>query len=329
MGGLLHEVVFAVDGTDYLGADVVLAAKRSGEWSRLRAQVREGLACLRRLADLDAELSSAEVESAAQEFRYERDLISGQEMEAWLERWALTLDAWTDFLQRSVVRRASPADLADLVTRYPVDPAEVDGCLRAEAIASGRFEAWARDLASRTAAWARAREESWLPEGETAAWACRLERIDAGFRRFREEVLNPAALQKHVGAHQLDWVRIDYRCVAFSSLSAAREAALCVRDDGVALDEVAVKAKIVVEDARRYLDDLDPELCPHVVSAQPGDLVGPVAHGDGFALLLVYGKTLPSLADADTRQRAEVSLLRTALEQESRQRVRWRMEIKP
>jgi hypothetical protein len=270
------------------------------------------------------------VESAAQEFRYERDLISGEEMEAWLERWALTLEAWTDFLRRSVLRRTWDAELDDVLARYPADPAEIDGCLRAEAIASGCFEAWARDLAGRAAAWARARDESWLPDGGAAAdWACKLERIDAGYRRFREEVLTPNALQKQIAAHQLDWIQVDYRFAAFSGLQAALEAALCIREDGLALDEVAVRARTTVQEARSYLDDLDPDQRTLVVSAQPGDLVGPVAHRDAFVLMLVRDKALPSLDDAGTRHRAEASLLRTAVEQESRQRVRWRMRITP
>ena len=328
MGGLLNEVVFTVDGTDYRGADVVLAAQRSGEWARLRAQIREGIACLRRLEAQDEEVPSAEVESAAQEFRYERDLISGDEMEAWLARWALPLEAWTDFLRRSVLRRMWDAELADLLTRYPADQADIDGCLPAEAIASGRFEAWARDLAGRAAAWARARDEGWLTD-TSAESACRLERIDAGFRRFREEVLSSSALQKQIGAHQLDWIQVDYRFAAFPGLQAALEAALCVREDGMALDEVAVRAKTTVQERRSYLDDLDLDQRTLVVSAQPGDLVGPVAHRGVFVLMLVRDKALPSLEDTGTRHRAEASLLRTALDQESRRRVRWCLGIAP
>ena len=101
MDTLLREVVFAVDGTPYLGGDVVLAAKRWGEWTSLEEQVRQGVACLRRLTDSGEVLAPGDVESVAREFRYERNLISGQEMEAWLGRWALTLDEWTEYLRRS------------------------------------------------------------------------------------------------------------------------------------------------------------------------------------------------------------------------------------
>ena len=188
LGGLLHAVVFAVDGAEYLGADVVLAAERSGEWSRLREHVRQGLACQQWLADSDHVLTLDEVESAAREFRYERDLISGEEMEAWLEQWALTLETWTDCLQRAVLRRTWATDL---VTRYPANQAEIDACLGPEAIASGCVEDCARDLAGRAAAWGRAREERWLPDDDAADdRKQRLERIDAGFREFRARILS-------------------------------------------------------------------------------------------------------------------------------------------
>lgn len=321
---LLREVVFAVDGTPYLGGDVVLAAKRWGAWTSLEEQARQGIACLRRLVDRGEALAAGDLESVAQEFRYDRNLISGQEMEAWLERWALTLDEWTDYLRRSVLRGAWADQLPHVVAAYPPCRTEIDRCLHAEAICSGRFEGWARELAGRASAWARAREEGWLPEDvESGDRAQTLERIDAGFQRFRDEILRPEAVREQIATHQLDWIRVDYRCAEFPTRQSAGEAALCVREDGMTLDEVAARAHVSAEDTRGCLEDLEADLRTHLVGARPGELIGPLGRGDRFVLVLVRDKALPSSEDPETCRRAEARFLQSAVDRESSGRVRW------
>jgi len=90
MQTLLRQMVFAAGDRDYHWADVVLGAKLWGDWEDLAEEVRQGLACVKRLEDGDEELNPDLVSAAADEFRYERDLVSAQEMEAWLHRWGLT-----------------------------------------------------------------------------------------------------------------------------------------------------------------------------------------------------------------------------------------------
>jgi hypothetical protein len=97
---LFGQVVFSVGGEEYAWEDVALAAESWGDWARLRERVREKAACLRRMEEGDEDpLTDEELESAADEFRYDRDLVSGDEMREWLERWGLTVENWMDSIR--------------------------------------------------------------------------------------------------------------------------------------------------------------------------------------------------------------------------------------
>jgi hypothetical protein len=72
-----------------------------------------------------------------------------------------------------------------------------------------------------------------------------------------------------------------------------------------------------------YLDDADPELRQALVSASPGELIGPLTRDAGPTLLQVLGKTDPRADDPELAGRAAASLLARAVERELRDRVVW------
>jgi len=331
MLAILDEKLFSVGGTACTGRDVVAAARRWGDWSRFEEEVRQGLACAERADDTDEDLDDDELERAAQEFRYERDLISGQEMQAWLARWALDADDWMEHLRRARLRARWAGELASIAAEYPPAPGAVEAAVHADAVCSGFLAAAARKLAGRAAAAARAREEGWIaaaPAGGDLEAA--LDWIDAGFQRFTERVVTSEALAGQVALHRLDWIRAECRCLVLPTLESAREAALCVREDGMSLDEVARNAGVSVEPANGFLDAYDPALHDALRAARPGELVGPTPCGEGIALVLVCDKVLPALVDPVVRRRAEARLLEAAILREVHQRVAWhRAELAP
>ena len=77
---------FTVAGTSYAWEDLVLAGCLWGDSPALEASVRDGLACLARLDDLDEDdedaLAEEDVETAATEFRYARDLVAASDLES-------------------------------------------------------------------------------------------------------------------------------------------------------------------------------------------------------------------------------------------------------
>jgi len=321
---LLDSDIFSVGGVTYQGRDLVRAAQRWSDWAALETRIREGLASVARAADADDDVSEAELEAAAAEFRYDRDLISGQEMEVWLARWSLDADDWTEYLRRELLRDRWATELEAMMARYPVDPEEVEEVLAAEAVCSGFLGRIATKLAGRAGAAARAREEGWLPdEGLEDHPDALLARIDAGYGVFRERIVTEAALAAQLTAHRLDWIRVDCSCVSLPTREAASEAALCVREDGMDLDDVARSADLDLDVLAGFLEDCEAPLRDRLLTARGGDLIGPIETQDEVLLVLVKAKILPSLEDSAVRFRAQKRVLDTALAREIHDRVRW------
>jgi hypothetical protein len=347
---LFGQVVFAVGGAEYRWEDLVIAAHLWGDWGRLRDRVGEGLACLQQLDDEDHALA-AEIESAANEFRYARDLIAAQEIEEWLERWGLTADEWMDYIGATVLRRIWSAELANLVTEYQPSEEDVDARIKTEGICSGEFARLAHDLAGRAAIHDRTRHETvaevdadkdaidilaefpsrlkigGLPGVSMEATQANIERIaslESSYRRFRQRVVTVEAVDAQLRSHHTDWTRLDCQIIAFPEEEAVREAALCVREDGRSLDDVAAETNTMTRREPIYIEDIEPGFQDQFLAAQRGDFVGPLARGDEFTLYLVLDKVRPSRNDARVAARAEEAIMRRLVDHEINDLVKWR-----
>lgn len=323
MDSLSDEVVFTIGSVRYRLPDIVHAARVWGDLAGLEEAVREGMACVNHAAQEGSLPTDVEVEAAASDFRYARDLVAADEMHAWLDHWGLDVEAWTAYLERRLLRQRWADEVADILLRHPVSQAEIAEAIHAEGICSGEYGRVAQKLAARLAACEWAREEGGLAESDTAVDEPVLARLDAAVERLREHVLTPAAIRAEVAARHLDWVRVDGQYVAFPDLPRAREAVLCVREDGRTLSQVAADAQTVLHPARFYLEDVEPAWRDQLLGARPGDLVGPLGRDSEFVVLLVTRKVLPVQEDTDVHGRAESTLLERALQQEMSHRVKW------
>jgi hypothetical protein len=343
--------VFAVGGRHYDWADVVLASLLWGEWARLKAEVREGIACTKRSEALEVSPPADVFDAAAAEFRYQRDLVTAQAMYAWLEKRGLTVKAWLEYIRRLVLRRDSAEALRDAAARYPVSDVEVIDLIPVEGFCSGSFDRLAQKLAGRAAAFDRmtaepggtataeeneVRElvESVLPGAAECALVnlspdltrerlTTLACLEVGFRRFRDATLSARALADRVSLHRLDWIRFSCRALALPNSQAAREAAMCLREDGAGLADVAAMARAPLRETRFCVDELDAGLREHFLGARPGELLGPMPMRGEFVLFEVVDKVVPSQDDPEIRRRAEDSVMRSAVRDEIHQRVTW------
>ena len=314
MGEAFDERVFVVGEDEYRWDDVVLAAKAWGDWTALESDVRHILACIEHLREADEAPSEDEVDDAAGEFRYARDLESAEDMEAWLEARNVGVDDWMEHIlgalsvQRCAEREIEPS--------AEVPDEEVERFLPIEAACGGALDALARKLAGRAAV---AAGEGGVAPADTD----RLARLDAVFEVFRRRVLTPHAIRDQVGARHLDWIRIRGRGLSFPSEAAAREAALCMKEDRLSLDEVAADAGQEVHDVIVYIEDIDAAFRDRFLSSRPLDVIGPVPLDPTFELVQVQEKILPSVDDDEIRERAEDVVLRRAVDREIGLRVRW------
>lgn len=341
--------MFSVGGRSYDRGDILVAAVLRGEWTALEQTLRRGLSCVRRAGDDGHEVPERDLEAAAQEFRYKRNLITAQETEAWLERSRLTFEDWSAYLERSLLMEARSAENADVGLQYPIPDEEVNDQLYAEAVCSGALERFAETLASRAAIFERAmtREPAGAPElepsrlseaaheiahtfgpsGEPASeeWTARIAamaRIEATFQAFARAAVNPSSLRARIDRHRTDWIRVDWRHVSWPEEQGAKEAALCVRHDGESLDDVAARAGFSVRRETAFLDEVDAAIRGAVLGARPMDLLGPVRASGGFLLALVEGRMAPSEDDAEVRRRAEGEVV-MALVADAKKHVRW------
>jgi hypothetical protein len=341
--------VFGVSGTDYCYEDVILAAQAWGLWPALEEEVRQGVACLKRV-QATGESLAAEAEAAANEFRVEHNLFSVEDMTAWLAERGLSATLWLTYVWQLFLRKRWADQLDDLVTRHPVSEDEVGRYLKVVGLCSGHLSRYAGKLAGRAAVHDRMRGET-PPAGSGRAGAFPLRRTPApdsrlclllglSLERGREklealghleesmgllyqQVVTPAALQHQVALRYLDWVWLDCLSVSFPSMPMAREAALCVRHDQESLADVATRARRPLQQEQVYVEQAGPELRDPLLSARPGELLGPLACDGEFRLLLVRAKVMPSAEDPDVRLLAEDLLLQGIIEREVSQRVHW------
>jgi hypothetical protein len=228
---------------------------------------------------------------------------------------------------------------------------EVIELIPVEGFCSGRFDQLARKLAGRAAAFDRmtadagataAPEEGDIrqlvesvPYGATEralpdlspslsrARLTSLARLEVAFRRFRDATLSARALADRVRLHRLDWIRFNCRALALPNGEAAREAAMCLREDGAGLADVAAMASAPLRETCFCVDDLDAGLREHFLGARPGELLGPMPMRGEFVLFEVVDKVVPSQDDPEIRRRAEEAIMRSAVSREIHQRVTW------
>jgi hypothetical protein len=97
--------------------------------------------------------------------------------------------------------------------------------------------------------------------------------------------------------------------VELESLVAAREAFLCVRDDGISMEEVAKEGHYPFRRYTRLAEEIPLEDQQRFLSASRGDLLDPIERGDGFQLFRILGKMEPNLDDPVVRGRADERIL--------------------
>jgi hypothetical protein len=287
--------VFTVGGRTLQWEDVLGWAERAGALGALAAGTAAAAASLAR----DGAPPADAVREAGAGFRYARNLLAADELEAWLARWELTTGEWLAHLRRALARDPSQGAVAD----------ERD--VLVDAVCSGALEVWARELAARLAV------ASDAPEDE----------LDAGFEAFRRAAVTDEAIAHEVDGRRLDWLRVEGEVVAVQDQDVAREIALCAREDGEPLDELAVRAggELVVLDG--YLDDAEPALASVLLGAREGDVLGPLADDGRWLVARARRKTEPAADDPDVRERAAGRVLARAIERELERNVTWHERV--
>ncbi|HZJ17988.1 MAG TPA: hypothetical protein VFD27_23250 [Chthoniobacteraceae bacterium] len=302
--------VFAAGARTVDVRDVIAAALLRGELDGVIAAAR---------APVDGD-----VQALCDAWRYERDLITAEETERWLEARGLTLEEFDEFILRRSKDSDETVDLADPEAREK---------LRIELLLSGEFDRLALRLSWRFAAWLEAPAEPCEEDRRTARlprqWGCderwldEMLAVDAAWHRERDALLTPTALQQTLATLRLPLTRLEFEALDLESLDAAREAFLCVRDDGLTIAEVARDGGYTHSRVDALLEELSEECQQHFLSAIPGSVLPPLVHGDGFQLCHLIKKSEPELADARIRTRVEQQLITQHFSELAARHIRW------
>jgi hypothetical protein len=335
-----------VGSREYVWLDVFLAAMLRGEWGEFERRLVEGLACA---AAAGAGRRSNwpddhQIEEAANAFRYERDLIASDETIAWLDRAGVTFDAWTNYLVRQLLRARCRDPLDDILQQRAILEHVAEEDFAAEGMCLGIFDRFLKTLAGRAAiavlrddvdhqavdprriSRLRAEHAVWLgalDPGDITERVVHLAQVESAFHARVGAATTAEALASQLARYRFEWTRVDLERISFESADAAREAACCVREDGLTLSEVAIESRQPVRDTRDLLERLDPGLRNAVLSAGVDQLVGPVVVGSRHEVVWVVGKRAADLADPIVRARATVAVVDQMVTRAILTHVRW------
>lgn len=296
--------VFTAGERCFTWSDVIDAAQARGDWAQLQREERGLLARDRQSAATDSQPSDDEIRAAAVAFRYRRRLLSGDELNAWLQAAGITLSEWTTEMRRSVLEPAS----ADV----PVNDTELERDTWVHAVCSGALGEYANRFA----------EEVAVHLGEQQA-VDDLAGLSAGWERFCRDRSHDSALTAEIESNKMNWTRTDLHRLIHDDEMVVREAALCVRMDGRTLAEVSVDAGAALEETSTALDDAEPALRSRLIAARDGDLIGPLRIGEHYELALVVRRIAPRLDDDAIRTRARKTVVERALAAEVSRQVNW------
>lgn len=336
--------VFAVGGREYQWIDVLLAALWRGDWHPFDARLRQGLACEAYAYDIDDPADQDAVDAATTAFRYDHELLTAEETEAWLERRGLTVDSWSRVFVRTNLRERWADRLDRIVADVPITRDEILAELPAEGHCTGAFLAMARQLAARAAVAAFEAEPDAEPQLDEAQAEAVVQQhaalfdpldpleyerrllhvasLEHTYTRTRNASLTPEALKAEVDASRLDWIAVDLDRLRFPERSMVREALLRCGEEGLTLAQLATRINRRVLPDCVQLDDCDDVLRQALLSAEPGQLLGPVPQADAFDTIQVRQKTLPSLDVPVIRARAEAAV-EASLTHRALVRVHW------
>lgn len=288
--GWLDRPLFTLGTRRYRWAEAVELGRLTGGWKPVEQEIREGLVAASQAGSVLPGGVEQAIEEFGAAFRYARGLLTADEAEAWLARRALEPGEWLEWTRREVLRRVAAPRMADWLRAVPVSSDALTRATWVHLCCGDTGRRLAEALAVRAALAERCGTLEPTPEGLLDAWC-----------RYRAEPVSEDRIRREMDLGGLDWVRVDCRFVAFTTAHAAREARLCVVEDGQALDAVGSAARTPVRSLRRYLGRFAPELRARLLAATPGDCVGPLTFEGWHALFVLAGKTLPDAADPELR----------------------------
>ena len=352
IASLEGKVVFHCGDRPFTVRDLIDAAHFRGEVEPVWRDLLRLVAAERKADAAELALDEEAIDAAADQFRYQRDLITAEETEQWLAERGLNLNDFSAHFVRhhwgQYWDEVEPEEVD-----YLVAPNELRELLTSELILSGELDQMAQRMSWRAAAQGAAKDRPAAPEliaeeqarflersgvkeeelagwlerlGREAEWFGRMLAMEAIYRRDCAALLSRRAREREIAALRLPLTRFEVETIELDSLDAAREALLCAREDGMSMEEVAAEGRYPYRHPELLLEEIPEELQQKFLSVHPGDILEPIAHGDGFHLCRIIGKEEPDVDDPVVQERAENRILDRHFADLMARHIQWRIQ---
>src|SRR6266542_1937029 len=330
----LDLVVCACRGQEYTARDAIDAAIFRGELDVKWKEFLHQVAAERRADELDVEPDESAISGAAEAFRYEYDLMTAEETEAWLANRSLTFDDFSDYFTRQYFATAIREKVAPDEVEYQCASPDLRRSFLTELILSGDLDRMTSDLMARLAARCAGKEPAteaitaeerkflhrnriksaqradWLEKlGRDSKWLDEMLTIEAAYRTHCDRLLVPEARQHELMALRLPLTQFEIEVIELESHDAAKEALFCVQQDGMSMEEVATEGGYPYRRLQFLLEDVPVDAQQRFLSVSAGNVLEPIARGDGFELCRVVSKIEPHADDPTVKSRIDQRLL--------------------
>jgi hypothetical protein len=329
-------VVCACGGQEFVARDAIEAALFRGQLDVLWQAFLQRVAAEKQADEAEIDPDEEAIDAAAEQFRYSHDLITAEETEQWLAMRSLSLDDFGAYFSRQACLNAMETEVAVEPIDYLSAPNDLRQLFAADMILSGDLDRMTTELSWRlAAAAATAQDETnadgieaerksflkrndltpeqlpkWLQKlGRDSAWLEQMLRMESEYRLRRDSLLTPQTRQREMTVLRLPLTRFEAEVIELESRDAAQEALFCVREDGMSMEDVATEGRYPYKVLSFLQEDIPDELQQKFLSVTVGEILEPLARGDGFELYRVRSKTEPQSGDPAVHERIDNILL--------------------
>jgi hypothetical protein len=327
-------IVCACGEQEYTARDAIDAAIFRGELNEKWKKFLSDVAAESRADEVELDLDESAISAAAEAFRYDHDLITAEETEAWLANRGLSFDDFSDYFVRKYWADAVHEKISPGKVGYDsADPA-LRELFVADLILSGQLDKMTTQLMWRLAA--RCAEKEIIPDavaaeersfldrtgikrsqlgnwlerlGRDTEWFNQMLSLEATYQRRCDTLLVPRARNRELATLRLSLTRFEAEVIEVESRDAAQEALFCVREDEMSMEEVAVEGRYPYWRSDFLLEDIPTERQQRFLSASAGDLLEPVARSEGYQLCRIISKIEPQPDDPRLKSRIDQRLL--------------------
>jgi hypothetical protein len=321
--------------------------------------LERGLACAAYAGDEGFEIDAAVLQESADQFRYLRNLVTAEETERWLSDHDVDEDDLVGWLERRSWLERFTREHRPIGDSYTPAPSVITDVLWPEVVFSGCLGALAIPLARRVAADAAAHDDgtaaveddlaaaatrafferagcspgglaAWLADNRCdEAWFRELLVLEARYLRACTDACSPGRCSAALESRRLELMRIAFRTARFPTERQAREALLCITDDGESFADTVRRAGAPAEEHSLFLEDAPESLRAHLLSTARGEVILAQGPRNEPLIVQVIDKTPPCTADPQVRARLEPALIGRYFDPLVATYVRWSVPLEP